>query len=478
MKRQMDRKKDTMVEATGFGIYQIRVIVTVCFIVACESLEINLLTFLSPCIKRYWDTNATAESTLSSVVFATQFFGTIIWGLSADSHGRRFTALGCTAIMTVFGLCSAAAGKFWVLCALRSVVGFALGGTGAPYILLQEVLPPAKRGAFAMSTSMSWVAGSVYVYGVAWLVLEYKENGVVGWRALVLFCAVPSFVGFIGLWQLWESPRWLYSKGRSDEARRVLAAMARENAGTTVVQSHNEKSGLLSELAADLGDALETTTASPCVLDPAVALNRLLEPPFRNTFLALLALWLNFGFSYFGVVLIIAEAYSTSYEGSCGGFDYAALFVVAMAEGVGNFLALLVVDRIGRRVVAAMAYCCNAVAIVAVALLDSTNVGGTALLAACMVARAANGASTSVSWVQTPEILPTWGRGFGFGACQALQSIGNVAVCYFVWDSGFTMVEQALFVAAVSLAAAALTWRLPETKGEALLDDIPPLVDA
>ena len=150
------KTSDATSEAAGFGIYQYRVIVVVCFIVACEAMEINLLTFLSPCIQRYWDTDATAESTLSSVVFATQFVGTIFWGLVADEQGRRFAALACTALMTVFGLCSAAAGRFWVLCSLRAVVGFALGGTGAPYVLLQEVLPPARRGSYAMSTSMSW----------------------------------------------------------------------------------------------------------------------------------------------------------------------------------------------------------------------------------------------------------------------------------------------------------------------------------
>ena len=467
-------KSDATSDVAGFGTYQIRVIVVVCFIVACEAMEINLLTFLSPCIQRYWDTDATAESTLSSVVFATQFVGTIFWGLCADEHGRRFAALACTALMTVFGLCSAAAGRFWVLCALRAVVGFALGGTGAPYVLLQEVLPPAKRGSFAMSTSMSWVAGSVYVYGVAWLVLAYKENGVVGWRALVVFCAVPSCVGFAGLWQVYESPRWLLSRGRRGDAAAVLEKIRRENEG---VGAGDEKSRLLGDLA-DLGAALERTADAPRFLGAAAATRRLLEPPFRGTFVALLALWLTFGFSYFGVVLIISEAYATGSSGSCGGFDYEALFVVALAEGVGDLAALLVVDRLGRRTVAAAAYVLNAAAIAAVAGLDAADVGGARLLAACMVARAANGASTSVSWVQTPEILPTWGRAFGLGACQALQSVGCVAVCYFVWDSGFNLVEQALFIATLSLAAAGLTWSLPETKGEALLDDLPPLDDA
>lgn len=139
--------------------------------------------------------------------------------------------------------------------------------------------------------------------------------------------------------------------------------------------------------------------------------------------------------------------------------------------------ALVIVDRLGRRTVAAASYALTAVAIVAAALLDSSNVSGAPLLVACMIARAANGASTSVSWVQTPEILPTWGRAFGLGLCQGLQSLGCVAVCYFVWDSGFTVVEQALFIAVLTLLASMLTLRLPETKGTVLQDDLPPLDD-
>ena len=50
-----------------------------------------------------------------------------------------------------------------------------------------------------------------------------------GWRALVLMCALPGWLAFAGLWLLHESPRWLLSRGRADDALAVLRAVAETN---------------------------------------------------------------------------------------------------------------------------------------------------------------------------------------------------------------------------------------------------------
>ena len=96
-----------------------------------------------------------------------------------------------------------------------------------------------------------------------------------------------------------------------------------------------------------------------------------------------------------------------------------------------------------------------------------------ALLPVAMVARAANGASTSGSWVQTPELIPTRLRGFGSGTCLAANAVGNMAICYWVWDSGYSYFYRALGVAFCGAAAAALAALLPETAGTTLTEGSP-----
>ena len=99
--------------------------------------------------------------------------GTFFFGWCADRHGRWTVALACAFINAACGVLSSTAGRFWVLIAFRGAVGFSLGGTMQPYVMLLEYLPARTRGSWAMlCSSMAWVLGSMFVYAIAWAVLS------------------------------------------------------------------------------------------------------------------------------------------------------------------------------------------------------------------------------------------------------------------------------------------------------------------
>lgn len=344
---------DDAIAAIGVGTYQYRLLGVIAVLVMTEAMEVNLLAFLSPCVADAWSLGAVDEASLSSVVFGCSLLGTFFFGWCADRHGRWTVALACAFLNASCGVLSSSAGRFWVLVAFRGAVGFSLGGTMQPYVMLLEYLPARTRGSWAMlCSSMAWVLGSMFVYAAAWAVLSVE-----GWRALVLICALPGWLAFGGLWMLHESPRWLLSQGRAAEALRVLRAIAATNGGGAFEADEITLGGRG-------GDEREAASARASV-------GELLAPSQRATTLTLWALWSCFGFSYYGVVLLISEAFNNASgddDTSCSGFNYAFLFVVATAEGVGDAIAMLCIDTFGRRRLQVLAYLVTALATIVLAV--------------------------------------------------------------------------------------------------------------
>ena len=119
---------DEAIASTGHGRFNYGLYAALILAVTAESMEMNLLTFISPCVKEYWGLTTASESSLSSVIFGTSILGTFAWGLVADAVGRRTVTVASTLIDAFFGLASSFSGSFTTLLALRGGVGFGLGG--------------------------------------------------------------------------------------------------------------------------------------------------------------------------------------------------------------------------------------------------------------------------------------------------------------------------------------------------------------
>lgn len=147
--------------------------------------------------------------------------GAIFFGWLGDKIGRRKVFM-ITILM--FSLATGAMAltpeRGWLyLAVMRFIVGFGVVGVAAVDMpLLQEFVPAAKRG---------WISGLsiALVPGGGLLAATFAAflGGVVGWRGLFALGLVPAFLAF--LIRVWvpESPRWLMSRGRVEEARRSLA---------------------------------------------------------------------------------------------------------------------------------------------------------------------------------------------------------------------------------------------------------------
>lgn len=97
--------------------------------------------------------------------------------------------------------------------------GFIFANACAP-MLIGELAHPKERQVVTSLYQSSWYFGSVVAAWITFGTFNIPSNW--SWRIPSLLQTIPAIVQMIGVWTLPESPRWLISKGKSEEAKAML----------------------------------------------------------------------------------------------------------------------------------------------------------------------------------------------------------------------------------------------------------------
>ena len=170
----------------------------------------------------------TLEFIVSSLLWGA-VFGTLISGMLSSRFGRRKTILISALIFIVGSLCCAFSHDENFLIGSRFILGIAVGVASftAP-LYLSEISPHSVRGAMISMYQLMITIGIVLAFlSDAWLASYATFGGVTGghWRIMLGIIALPAAVMFLGVLFLPESPRWLFMKGRKEEAIKVFKGM-------------------------------------------------------------------------------------------------------------------------------------------------------------------------------------------------------------------------------------------------------------
>ncbi|WP_329206971.1 sugar porter family MFS transporter [Streptomyces sp. NBC_00683] len=368
------------------------------------------------------------SGTLAQVI-AIALIGCAIGAATAGRIADRIGRIRCMQIaavlFTISAIGSALPFALWDLAMWRIIGGFAIGMAsviGPAYIA--EVSPPAYRGrlgSFQQAAIVIGIAISQLVnYGILQLA-DGDQRGEIGgfeaWQWMLGVMVVPAVLYGLLSFAIPESPRFLISVGKKDRARKILGEVEGKNV--------------------DL-DAR--------VLEIETAMHREHKSKFSDLlgsrFGFLPIVWVGIGLSVFQqlVGINVAFYYSSTLWQSVGidptsSFFYS--FTTSIINIIGTVIAMVLVDRVGRRPLALVGSAGMAIALGVEAWAFSADLvdgklpdtqGTVALIAAHVFVLFFALSWGVVVWVFLGEMFPNRIRAAALGVAASAQWIANWAI--------------------------------------------------
>jgi sugar porter (SP) family MFS transporter len=149
--------------------------------------------------------------------------GAAIGGRLSDWQGRRNNILMLAIIFFVGTMGCVLAPNYEVLAFFRFVLGLAVGGASVTVpVYLAEIAPTEIRGSLVTRNELMIVSGQFAAFVINAIIFNIWGEQESVWRYMLLVAALPAIALFIGMLRMPESPRWLVSKERDQDALDVL----------------------------------------------------------------------------------------------------------------------------------------------------------------------------------------------------------------------------------------------------------------
>jgi putative MFS transporter len=344
------------------------------------------------------ESNLSLNASFISVTFFGMMIGAWFAGTLGDRLGRKFTYQFNLMIFGLASLAGAAAPSMYWLIAARFVMGLGLGAEiVVGYGTLSEFIPARHRGRFATLLNLIINASLLISTLIGWVVIPQF-----GWRWMFVIVAVGAFVVWFLRRAMPESPRWLASQGRYEEA-------------DAIVRQAEAESAVFDEHAAPPPAVAETRYVLRDLFGPA-----LLRRTVVATVVTVCLLTFNFAFVSWVPTFLVKQGHGVA--------NSLGLSVLIFAGGpLGSLIGLLLTERIGRRwgiiwfslisIVVCTAY---------VSVTDSAWIAGLGFFVTCLIYVLS---SLSIA-CYVPELFPTEVRLRGSGIANAAGRAVNILVPY------------------------------------------------
>lgn len=226
------------IELTGYGRFHY-ILLAICGLVSTsEEMDVISMSFILPSAQCDLDLNTQSKGWLNSIIFIGMMVGAYAWGSVADSLGRKKVLIVISIMNALCIVASSFSQNYKTFMVFRFLNGAALGGSG-PVIwsYFAEFQPKAKRGSMLSFMAAFWTIGNLLVAGLAWLIIpstigfhtaSFTFNS---WRIFLMVCSIPSFLVAGLLLYLPESPKFLLSQGKMEEALAIFRGIYVTNTG-------------------------------------------------------------------------------------------------------------------------------------------------------------------------------------------------------------------------------------------------------
>jgi sugar porter (SP) family MFS transporter len=391
------------------------------------------------------------QEVLVIAVLIGVMIGALIGGTVADRVGRRKTLVWGAILFIAGSILAPLSANVYVLFVARTLLGIAVGFTSvtAP-VYVSELAPPQSRGMLIGLYQFALTSGIALADLVGyWFAASH------GWRWMFAFGLIPALFFLFMVLTVPESPRWLFAQNRVAEAELVLKSYTDE-AGARL---------LLEDIRLSLMTKMERRWSA--LWSPAVRGSLFIAVGFM---LLVPATGIN-AVLYYGPQIFSLAGISSDKSAIF------ATFLVAITNVLATVIALVLVDRAGRKplLFAGLGGMTLALLMLAVCFHNQAALGHSLGLIAtsCLMFFITCYAFSlgPIAWILVSEVFPLRLRGRGVAAATLSFGTSNFIVSLTflsLLKAAGTSVTFVIYSAFCILTLIFVRYVIPETKGREL----------
>jgi sugar porter (SP) family MFS transporter len=375
--------------------------------------------------------------------------GALIAGWLADAISRRRTKIISGCVYIIGGLACAFSQNYPEILASRFVLGLSVGCASfvAP-MYIAELVPKRIRGGVVSFNQLMVTTGILVAYIVDWGFAPLPNN----WRWMFGLAVIPGALLAAGMYFMPFSPRWLVQQGREDDAREVLQRYRFDD------DDVDEEIDEIKEVASE-----------------EVSVRELLGKGLRRTLIV------GVGLAIFQQIVGINTViyYAPTILKMAGQQNTGALtqsLYIGLTNVIFTIVAILLLDRLGRRFFLLFGTACLTVALVVLGVFFASptlqhSVGWLALASLLFYIFGFAIGLGPVFWLMISEIFPLQMRGPAMAVCSMFNWGFNFLISYTFLTLTDVITKSGTFWLYAGFGACALVFFatiVPETKGRTL----------
>ena len=313
------------------GKYNKNVVIVIASIAATGGLlfgfDTGVISGAIPFLQDYFVLTDSQVETITALGLIGAVVGALFTGRITDYLGRKKVILASAFVFATGAVWTGLAPTVNQLMISRFYLGLAIGVSSfAVPLYISEIAPTKIRGTLVSMFQLLITVGilAAYLSDNAFA----DNNNLECWRPMLWVGVIPAAVLFIGMFFLPETPRWLMSKGREEEAKKVLDRI--EDPEFVVASMASMKSDM----------AIDASQAS---------WKEIFKPWLRNALI--IAVGIMFFQQFVGINTVIYYSpkifLAAGFEGAEAAI--AASVIVGVVNVLFTIVSLFIIDKLGRR---------------------------------------------------------------------------------------------------------------------------------
>ncbi|XP_018419283.1 PREDICTED: solute carrier family 22 member 4-like [Nanorana parkeri] len=372
----------------------------------------------------------------TSLFFAGVLTGSFISGQLSDSFGRKKILFATMAVQTGFSIIQVFSNSWEMFAVLFLIVGMGqISNYVAAFILGSEILGKSARIIFS-------TLGICIFFAIGYMILPLFAYFLRDWRTLLMALTVPGLLCIPLWWIIPESPQWLISQGRIEEAEAIIRKAAKRNKipAPAVIFKDTE-----------LDDIKQRQNKRHTILDLIKTSN------IRIITILTILFWLTVSIGYFGISLNTPNL---------NGDPYLNCFLLAAIEVPSYIIAWQLLRVVPRRYSMCGTMLLGGVVLLLIQLVPiDLHILSTIMV---MVGKFGVTAAFSMAYVYTAELYPTVIRNMGVGIGSMSSRVGSVISPYFVYLGAYNRLLPYILMGTLTVIMGLIVLLFPETFGKPL----------